>query len=147
MPADATIGLAAYSALLNWVTTDRVGIAWLHDEWELVLTEYRQLRTLVRQAQDNFAVFAIEDLEVTAGRRTYGRRHPFFLRDLWRIDADIEILLREREVIARELDTIDDFVHVPLNWTHRQTLRAWYRWHETLPEPFVTAHAPGQLHQ
>ena len=55
MPVDATIGLAAYSALLNWVTTDQVGIAWLHAEWGLVLTEYRQLRKLLRQGEDNFA--------------------------------------------------------------------------------------------
>ena len=123
------VGEAAHNVLIKWSTSDD-GQEWLQEKWVKLHREYTEINHILQSRHDDFRRFAYANTRPIVGRRTCGRRHQAVVHQLRRIDVDLETIYKERELIAKELDTVDDLVHIPLNWAHRLYLRDWYRVHE-----------------
>ena len=129
MITDVGVGEAAHSVLIKWLTSDE-GQEWLQGRWDKLNREYVRVNHTFQLRRVDLHRFVYAYTRPTVGRRTCGRRHLAFVSQLQRIDIDLVIIHREQELIAKELDTVDDSVHIPLNWVHRLYLRDWYRLHE-----------------
>ena len=129
MITDVGVGEAAHNVLIKWSTSDD-GQEWLQEKWVKLHREYIEINHILQSLQDDFRRFAYANTRPIVGRHTCGRRHQAVVHLLRRVDVHLETIYKERELIAKELDTVDDLVHIPLNWAHRFYLRDWYRVHE-----------------
>ena len=135
MITDVGVGEAAHSVLITrkWLASDE-GQEWLQERWDKLNREYVRVNHTFQLRRVDLHRFVYAYTRPTVGRRTCGRRHRDPVGQLQRAGIEFGITHREREPIAKGLDTVDDLAHIPLNWAHRLYLRDWYRVHELPPD-------------